>query len=163
MEPYDLEIGPIKSTFDHLFASIGLYFQSAPVVPIGSITETSLSNFSQEQLQTSLNASLKHYGFADLPSSIRIITQVDSQISGIHRSDNITIYEERIMDGSHRTFNFYSTYGPENLKVSYYWLNIKKDGEQTQGILTMDDRWYLRISTKNHVYYLRIEKEIPRW
>ena len=163
MEPYDLEIGPIQRTFDSLFKSIAHYFQSTPVAPIGSITETDLSTHSQKQLRKTLNASLKHYGFTNLPFSIRIIAEEDSQIDGIHRSDNITTYEERMKDGSYRTFNFYSTLGPENMKASFYWLDTKKGGEQTQGILTKDNKWYLRISTtQDDVYYQRVDREIPR-
>jgi hypothetical protein len=164
MESYDLEIGPIQRTFDDLFKRIGEYFQSAPVAPTGSIIEINLSIYSQEPLRKTLNALLKHYGFCDLPSSIRIIAEENSQISGIHRSDNITIYEERMGDGSYRSFNFYSTYGPENMKVSFYWLDVAKGGEQTQGILTLDDRWYLCISTaQDKVYYQRMEREKPQW
>jgi hypothetical protein len=164
VEPYDLEIGPIQRTFDHLFKSIGQYFQAAQVAPLGSITETSLSTYSQEQLRKTLNAMLKHYGFADLPFSKKIIVDEDSQISGIHRSDNITTYEERMVDGSFRTFNFYSTYGPDNMKASFYWLDMKKDGEQTQGILTKDDRWYLRISTtQDNIFYQRMEREVHHY
>jgi hypothetical protein len=161
VEPYDLEIGPVQKTFDHLFMSIGQYFQSAPVAPVGSITEISLTNYSQEQLRKTLNAILKHYGFTDLPFSLRIIAEADSQISGIHRSDNITTYEEKMRNGSYRTFNFYSTYGPENMKASFYWLDMEKNGEQTQGVLTEDNAWYLRISTTHdNVYYQRIEQKI---
>ena len=164
MEAYDLEIGPIQRTFDDLFKRIAEYFQSAPVAPTGSITQNNLSTFSQEPLHKTMNALLKHYGFSDLPLSIRIIAEADSQISGIYRSDNITIYEEKIRDGSYRTFNFYSTFGPENMKASFYWLDMKKDGERIQGIITMDDRWYLRIlTTQGNVYYQRMEREILHW
>lgn len=163
MEPYDVELGPIQRTFESLFKSIAQYFQSTPVVPVGMITETNLSSYSQDQLRDTLNSSLKYYGFTSLPSSLRLFAEKKSQISGIHRSDNITTYDEKLRDGSHRTYNFYSKFGPENMKTSYYWLNMRKDGEQTQGILTEDDRWYLRIITsENKVYYLRIEREIYR-
>lgn len=164
MEPYDLEIGPIQSTFDHLFKLIGLYFQTAQVTPVGSVTETSLSTLTQDQLHKTLNASLTHYGFADLPISLRIIAEEDSQVNGIHRSDNITTFEENLKDGSRRTFNFYSVYGPENMKASFYWLDMKKGGEETQGILTKDDKWYLCIkTTQENVFYERIEKKIIHW
>ena len=164
MEPYDLEIGPIQRTFDHLFKSISEYFQSAPVTPVGSVTETSLSDYPQEHLHKTLNASLKHYGFVDLPFSMRIIAEESSQISGIYRSDNITTYEEKMSDGSYRTFNFYSKYGPENMKASFYWLDVKKEGEQTQGILTEDNVWYFCISTTHdNVFYQRIERKILHW
>ncbi len=160
MEAYDLEIGPIQATFDALYKRIGEYFQSASVAPAGSVTETDLSEFAQEPLHKTLNTLLKHFGFFDLPYSIRIIAEEDSQISGIHRSDNITTYDEKMKDGSHRTFNFYNSHGPENLKVSFYWLDMKKDGEQIWGILTVDNRWYLHvITTQGYVYYLRMERE----
>lgn len=163
MEPYDLEIGPIQKTFESLFMRIGQYFQSAPAGPSGSITETDLSIYTQEQLRKTLNALLKHYGFHDLPFYIRIIAEPDSQISGKLRSDNITTYEEKMSDGSVRTFNFYSTFGPENMKASFYWLGVKRDGEQIQGILTMDDNWYLRTTTQDNTYYQRIEKDQKKW
>lgn len=159
MEPYDLEIGPIERAFDSLFKSIAQYFQSAQVSPLGLITETHLADISQEELHKALSAILKHYGFADLPLSMRITAETDSQISGIIRSDSIATYEENMIDGSRRTFNFYSTYGPENMKASYYWLDMKRDGEQTQGILTKEDRWYLRIITRENVFFQRTEKE----
>lgn len=164
MEPTDLEVGPIQKTFETLFARIGKYFQSAPVVPSGSITETELNIYAQEQLRNTLNGILKHYGFSNLPNSIRMAAEADSKISGIYRSDNITIYTEKMIDGSYRTFNFYSTFGPENMKASFYWLDIRKSREEIQGILTIDDIWYLRIQTySGDIFYERIEQQIPRW
>lgn len=163
MEPYDLEIGPIERTFDSLFKSITQYFQTAQVVPLGLITETHLADISQEELHKALNAILKHYGFSDLPFSMRVSADAESQISGIIRSDNIATYEENMVDGSRRTFNFYSTYGPENMKASYYWMDMKRGGEQTQGILTKEDRWYLRITTQENVFFQRTEKESPHY
>jgi len=164
MEPYDLEIGPVQHTFEELFKRIGQYFSTAQVAPVGSVTETDFSNYSQSQLRKTLNGILEHYGFAYLPYSMRIIAGIGSTISGIYRSDNITTYEEKMVDGSHRTFNFYSTYGPENMKSSYYWLDMRKNGEQTQGILTEDDRWYFRIATtQGNFYYARMEQQKPYW
>lgn len=160
MEAYDLEIGPIQRTFDNLFKRIGEYFQSLPVAPTGSVIETDLSTFSQGPLHNTLNSLLNHYGFSDLPLANRIVAEEDSQISGIQRSDDIIIYKEKMVDGSFRTFNFYITSGPENMKTSFYWLDMKKDGEQTQGILTQDDRWYTRIITpQDNIYYQRMERE----
>lgn len=164
MEPYDLEVGPIQRTFDELFKRIAQYFNSAPVAPEGSITETDLSTYNQDQLRKTLNGILEHYGFAYLPSALKVVCETDSIISGIYRSDNITTYEEKMTDGSHRTFNFYSTYGPENMKASYYWLDMKKNGEQIQGILTEDDKWYFRIATiQGNFYYARMEQQQPYW
>ncbi len=163
MESYDLELGPIQRTFDDLFRYIALYFQSAPVVPIGSVTETDLSTQSQQELHETVNSSLKRYGFTFLPNSLKITAEEDSVISGIHRSDNITVYDEKMKDGSRRTFNFYNTYGPEHMKTSYYWLDKRNGGEQTNGILTMEDKWYMRIDTsRDMIYYLRVDKESPR-
>lgn len=163
MEAYDLEIGPIQATFDSLFKRIGEYFQSNPVAPMGLISETDLSEFAQEPLHKTLNNLLEHFGFCDLPHSMKVIAEEDSQISGIHRSDNITTYDEKTNDGSHHTFNFYETQGPENMNVSFYWLDMKKGAEQTWGILTTDDRWYFHIITaRGHEYYLRVEREIQK-
>ncbi|MFC1600686.1 hypothetical protein ACFL25_01250 [Patescibacteria group bacterium] len=158
VEAYDLEIGPIQRTFEELFKRIGGYFQSALVEPKGRIVETDLSTYSQKPLQQTLTSLLNFYGFSDLPNGLRINLSEDSQISGIHRSDNITTYEERIKDGSLRTYNFYSKYGPENMKASFYWFNKNIDNEEIHGILTEDDRWYLRIKSDSGVYYLRMEK-----
>jgi hypothetical protein len=159
MEPYDVALGPIQQTFDDLFKRIGDYFNSAPVVPVGTVIETNLSIYTQEPLHKTLNNLLKYYGFTDLPLAMRIIAEESTQISGLHRSDEITVYDEKLTDGSHRTYNFYGKNGPANIKVSYYWLDMKKGGEQTQGILTDNDRWYLRITTTHDsVYYQRIEK-----
>jgi len=163
MEPYDLEIGPVQRTFDILFKSIGEYFQSAQVGPVGSITETDLSTYTQEQLHNTLNGSLKYYGFFDLPYTMRFTIETNSIISGIHRSDNITAYEEKRIDGSRQTFNFYSKFGPDHMKASFYSLDTKKGGEQTQGIITDEDIWYFRITAaKNIIYYLRLERELPQ-
>lgn len=154
-----MELGPIQRTFDGLFKSISLYFQSAQVEPDGPITETDLSSYFQDQLRSALDTALKRHGFVDLPYSIRITVEANSKISGIHRSDEITAYDEVMKNGSHRTFNFYSKKGPENMRASYYWLNTQKNGEQTHGILTMEERWYLRTSlSQNLVYYQRIER-----
>lgn len=159
MEPYDVALDPIQKTFEDLFKRIGEYFQFASVVPVGSITETDLTVYSQDPLHTTLNSLLKFYGFTDLPSSMRIIAETDSQISGVQRSDDITVYDEKLTDGSHRTYNFYTKNGPENIKVSFYWFDMKKGGEQVHGILTKDDRWYLKITTiHNNIYYQRMEK-----
>lgn len=164
MNPNDLEIGPSQRTFESLFKSIGLYFQSALVYPVGSVTETNLSTFSQEQLHKTLNAVLEHYGFTDFPYSIRVNCEENSRISGIYRSDNIATYEETMDDGSRRTFNFYSNFGPEKMKVSFYWLDMKKGGEEIHGILTVDDRWYFRISTTDgFVFYQRMEQAKHHW
>jgi hypothetical protein len=164
MESTDLEIGPIQRTFEALFWRIGQYFDSAPVTPVGSIIETDLSIYPQDSLHNTLYALLKHYGFTELPHFIRIAPEKNSHISGLHRSDNITTYEIKTENGCVRTFNFYSTYGPENMKCSFYLLNNDKQGEEIQGILTMDDRWYLRITTTDkNIYYLRMEKQKPQW
>ena len=106
MEAYDLEIGPIQRTFENLFKRIGEYFNSTPVEPEGKIVETDLSLYSQESLSKILNELFKFYGFGDLPVSYRIVVEEGSLISGIHRSDNITTYEEKMQNGSRRTFNF---------------------------------------------------------
>lgn len=163
MHPYDLEIGPIENTFNDLFGSISKYFNANEVEPKGPIIETELSNYSQKNLRDTLKNAVRHYGMHELPYSQRILINENSIIKGIHRSDDITTYDEMMNDGSHRTFNFYHDVGPENMKVSYYWLDMKKNGEQTQAILTNDDRWYLRITTNlNTSYYLRMERYNPR-
>jgi hypothetical protein len=164
MEAHDLEVGPIQQTFESMFWRIGQYFQNAAVVPEGKITETGLNVYKQDSLRSTLNALLSHYGFSELPYYMRIISDESSKIDGIHRSDNISTYEEKWDDGSLRTFNFYSTFGPENMKTSFYWLNLKSGGEQINGILTMDDRWYFRIiTTENNVFYQRMERQKPQW
>jgi hypothetical protein len=160
VESYDLELGPLKRTFDSLFKLINQYFHSAPVEPIGKIKEIDLQTYSQRQLRETLNSCLEHYGFTDLPAALRIVVSSSSRISGIHRSDNISTYDERMKDGSHRTYNFYSKDGPDSMKVSYYWLDMASGGEQTQGILTEGNIWYLRITTaEGKVYYHRIERD----
>lgn len=162
MQPHDLEIGPIQNAFEKLFKSIGTYFHVNPIAPEGRITEEDFSYYSQEKLRISLNTSLEHYGFLDLPSILRVFAAKDSKISGIHRSDNIVTYKEEMSNGSYKTFNFYSTHGPDKMRSSFYYFNREKN-EETRGILTTEDRWYLRISTKlDFVYYLRIEREKPQ-
>jgi hypothetical protein len=161
MQPSDLEIGPIQDTFEKLFKSIGTYFHVNPISPEGQVTETDISNYSQDKLRKNLKASLSHYGFSALPSPLRIFLEKDSKISGIKRSDNIVTYKEELPNGSYRTYNFYGNSGPEQMKASFYFFN-KAESEETRGILTMEDRWYLRISTKlDFVYYLRVEREKP--
>lgn len=103
-----------------------------------------------------------HYGFTTLPSSLKLTVKENSMISGVHRSDNIITYKEVLIDGSYKTFNFYSSYGPEQMKASFYYSDRVKN-EETSGILTIEDRWYFRISTNlDFVYCLRIEREKPR-
>lgn len=159
MEPYDLEIGPIQRAFENLFRSISIYFNSNDVEPRGPIRERGLSYHSQQNLRKTLRESLEYYGCPDLPMSLRVVVGGDSVIDGVHRSDDIVVYDEKLNDGSHRIFNFYQNKGPENMKMSYYWLDMSKEGQQIQGILTNDNRWYLRITTpQNKVYYLRMER-----
>ncbi|MBN1169155.1 hypothetical protein JXA63_04665 [Candidatus Woesebacteria bacterium] len=162
MQPHDLEIGPIQDTFEKLFKSIGTYFHVNPISPEGDITENDLSKYPQEKLRNRLNATLSHYGFSYLPCFLKIVVGNDSKLGGTHRSDDIMIYTEDLPDGSFRTYNFYNTKGPEQMKASFYYFN-KAEKEETRGILTDEDRWYLRISTKlDFVYYLRIEREKPQ-
>jgi hypothetical protein len=164
MEPYDLEIGPTQRAFEGLFKSINAYFDTARVVPNGSVRETHLSDYSQDQLHKALSDSLTYYGFTDLPLSLRVEVKSNSNVSGIQRSDKISTFDEKMSDGSLRTFNFYRKFGPENMKASYYWLDMEREGEQTQGILMEDDRWYLRIITsQDSIYYLRVERSNPQW
>lgn len=159
MHADDLELGPIQRTFDTLNRSISLYFNSHLVSPDGPVKEEVLNYYSQKQLRETLNENLNFYGFASLPSALQLKVEPRAKIKGIQRSDNITVYDEKMPDGSHRIYNFYTTGGPEDMQVSYYWLDQEKGGEQTRGILSSDDRLYLRISTADGVdYYLRIER-----
>jgi hypothetical protein len=163
MHADDLELGPIQRTFDTLNRSISLYFNSHLVSPNGPIKESDLSDYSQKKLRETLVENLDFYGFSALPASLRPIVESSSKISGIQRSDDIVVYDEKMSDGSRRIYNFYTSGGPENMQVSYYWLDQKKGGEQTRGILSSDNRLYLRISTADGIdYYLRIERENPQ-
>ncbi|KKS98300.1 MAG: hypothetical protein UV73_C0002G0014 [Candidatus Gottesmanbacteria bacterium GW2011_GWA2_43_14] len=156
----DIRPAIIQNNLSNLYQSIDKFNRLSPID--GTKTKNIGETYGQDRLIQGFETNLRFHGFTSLPQALRINKVEDSDLKGLEYEGAIIVYEERLKDESTRNFTFYNQKGPENIKATFNVLNMT-NGENADGILTKDGKWFLRIITSSgDTYVLQVEQEIKR-
>ena len=142
---------PVGNEIRRLFAAEARYFEYTNT---GAITQADLA---PDRAHEALTANLKSAGLDDLPYP-KITLGPEWPVQGYQRSDNVVCFRGKDKYGATRSFNFYTTNGPENIAASFSLLD-SSTGETTEGMRTKDGKWLFRVQNGEDITYYQAQKQ----